>query len=93
MEISVDKLAQEAINQINKKIKNLKHLNIIIVGKTGVGKSTLINSVFRENLAATGIGKPVTEEVRAISKPDFPLTIYDTPGFDLGAHRLEHLLK
>ncbi len=93
MEISVDKLAQEAINQINKKIKNLKHLNIIIVGKTGVGKSTLINSVFRENLAATGIGKPVTEEVRAISKPDFPLTIYDTPGFDLGAHKQEDLLK
>lgn len=93
MEINVDKLAQEAINQINKKIKNLKHLNIIIVGKTGVGKSTLINSVFREKLADTGIGKPVTEEVRAITKPEFPLTIYDTPGFDLGSHKQEDLLK
>ncbi len=93
MEINVDKLAQEAINQINQRIKNLKHLNIIIVGKTGVGKSTLINSVFRDNLAETGIGKPITEEVRAKTKPDFPLTIYDTPGFDLGAHKQEDLLK
>lgn len=93
MEINVDKLAQEAIAQINQRIKNLKHLNIVIVGKTGVGKSTLINSVFRENLAETGIGKPITDEVRAITKSDFPLTIYDTPGFDLGAHKQDDLLK
>jgi len=93
MEINIDKLAEEIIKTINEKIKNLKHLNVIIVGKTGVGKSTLINSVFRENLAETGIGKPITNEITAISKTDFPLTIYDTPGFDLGAHKQEDLLK
>ncbi len=59
-------------------------LNIIVAGKTGVGKSTLINGVFRENLAEKGIGKPFTKHMRKISKKDFPLNIYDTKGFELG---------
>lgn len=84
MEINTDKIAEECIKAINEKIKNLKTLNIIVAGKTGVGKSTLINAVFRENLAETGMGKPVTTHMRKISKKDFPLSIYDTRGFELG---------
>lgn len=84
MEINIDKVAQEAINLIAEKVKNLKNLNIIVAGKTGVGKSTLINSVFKENLAETGIGKPITPHMRKITKKDIPLTIYDTRGFELG---------
>ena len=55
-----EKIAKEAINAIADKIKNLNTLNIIVAGKTGVGKSTLINSVFKEKLADTGMGTPVT---------------------------------
>ncbi len=84
MEISIDKTASDCINAINEKIRNLKTLNIIVAGKTGVGKSTLINGMFRENLAETGIGKPVTTHMRKISKKGFPLNIYDTRGFELG---------
>ena len=84
MEINTDKIAEECIKAINEKIKNLKTLNIIVAGKTGVGKITLINAVFRENLAETGMGKPVTTHMRKISKKDFPLSIYDTRGFELG---------
>ena len=58
MSIDMNKIAQDAINAITEKIKNLKNLNIIDAGKTGVGKSTLINAVFRDNLAETGMGKP-----------------------------------
>ena len=79
-----DKVAQDVINQIAEKIKNLNTLNIIVAGKTGVGKSTLINSVFREKLAETGMGKPVTQHMRRITKKGVPLTIYDTKGFELG---------
>ena len=43
------------------------HVNILIAGRTGVGKSTLINAVFQGNLATTGQGKPVTQETREIT--------------------------
>lgn len=84
MAIDTDKIAQEAINAIADKIKNLKTLNIMVAGKTGVGKSALINSVFREKLAETGMGKPVTDHMRKITKKGIPLAIYDTRGFELG---------
>ncbi len=84
MAINTDKIAQEAIEAIAEKIKNLNTLNIIVAGKTGVGKSTLINAVFKEKLAETGIGKPVTDHMRKITKKGIPLVIYDTRGFELG---------
>ena len=84
MGIDVDKVAQDAINAVAEKIKNLKTLNIIVAGKTGVGKSTLINSVFREKLAETGLGRPITDHMRRITKKGVPLVIYDTRGFELG---------
>ena len=84
MAIEADKIAQEAVNLIAEKIKNLNTLNIIVAGKTGVGKSTLINSVFREKLAETGMGKPVTKHMRKLTKKGVPLAIYDTRGFELG---------
>ena len=84
MAVDIDKVAQEAIDAISEKIKNLNTLNIIVAGKTGVGKSTLINAVFRDKLAETGMGKPVTDHMRKISKKGIPLAIYDTKGFELG---------
>jgi len=84
MDIKTDKIAQEAVEAIADKIKNLNTLNIIVAGKTGVGKSTLINAVFRDNLAEEGIGKPVTSHMRRITKKDMPLAVYDTRGFELG---------
>lgn len=84
MDIRTDKIAQEAVEAIADKIKNLNTLNIIVAGKTGVGKSTLINAVFRDNLAEEGIGKPVTSHMRRITKKDMPLAVYDTRGFELG---------
>lgn len=84
MTIDTVKVADDCIKAINEKIHNLKNLNIIVAGKTGVGKSTLINSVFREKLAETGMGKPVTTHMRKLSKKEFPLSIYDTRGFELG---------
>lgn len=83
MEINTDEIAQKCIEAINERLKNLNKLNIIVVGKSGVGKSTLINSLFRGNFAKTGLGRPVTDEIRKIEKKDYPMAIYDTPGFEL----------
>ena len=84
MTIDTEKVANDCLKAINDKIRNLKNLNIIVAGKTGVGKSTLINSVFREKLAETGMGRPVTDHMRKLTKKDYPLSIYDTRGFELG---------
>lgn len=80
---------EEFIKNFGKEMKNMGHANLIIAGKTGVGKSTLINAAFRENLAETGIGAPVTDEgsVRCYEKQNFPLRIYDTIGLELNEER------
>ena len=91
--IDTEKIAQDTINAIADKIKNLNNLNIVVAGKTGVGKSTLINSVFREKLAETGMGKPVTQHVRSFTKKGVPLTIYDTRGFELSQEVQEEVKK
>lgn len=93
MEVSLDKIAQDCITAISDRIKNLNTLNIIVAGKTGVGKSTLINSMFRDNLAETGIGKPITQHMRKISKKGVPLNIYDTKGFELGKDAQKEVKK
>ena len=58
-------------------------VNIMLAGKTGSGKSTLINSVFGEDFAVAGIGAPVTQSFELYEKPDIPLCIYDVKGFEL----------
>lgn len=59
-------------------------VNILVAGKTGVGKSTLINAVFRGELARTGAGKPVTQTTQEYTRPGHPLTIIDTRGLEVG---------
>jgi uncharacterized protein (DUF697 family)/GTP-binding protein EngB required for normal cell division len=65
-------------------MKDLGVVNILISGQTGVGKSTLINAVLRVSLAEEGTGKPVTGRVKRHAMPGIPVTIFDTPGIELG---------
>ena len=47
---------------INSEKKSVvEHINILLLGVTGVGKSTLINAILKEEICPTGQGKPVTK--------------------------------
>ena len=70
----------------------MRNVNIVVMGKTGAGKSTLINSVFGEKVAPTGIGGAVTKENKTY-KTYFPyfagepsgisISMYDTVGLEI----------
>lgn len=78
-----DNFIDDLFREVNLEEQKLKSVNFIIAGKSGVGKSTLINQVFRENLAQTGIGKPVTKQIELFEKKGVPVRIYDTVGLEL----------
>jgi len=67
--------------------KERGHFNIIIAGRSGVGKSTLINAVFEGNFADTGQGRPVTQTTKEITKDGIPLTIFDTKGLEMANYK------
>lgn len=46
----------------------MNSLNLIVMGMTGAGKSTLINAILGEDVAPTGSGQPVTKENKIYSR-------------------------
>ncbi len=58
--------------------------NLAIFGKTGVGKSTLINALFGRRVAEPGIGRPVTRDSQLYLHQSGTLGIYDTRGVEIG---------
>lgn len=87
--MSDEKQYQQVINETLKKFQDehrqLNKINIVIAGKTGIGKSTLINAAFGQELAKTGVGAPVTDQIKFIQAEGFPVQIYDTVGLEMGA--------
>ena len=79
-DISVGEAVKRALDEA---MRERGHANILLAGRTGVGKSTLINSVFQGQFATTGQGRPVTEGTREIRKEGIPLTLFDTRGLEM----------
>ena len=75
--------SEDILSMIERCIREAAHeigtVNILIAGRTGVGKSTLINEVFQGRLATTGQGKPVTKRTRRLTKKASRWR-YTTPG-------------
>lgn len=57
--------------------------NVLVIGNSGVGKSTLINAVLGENKAVTGYGTVgTTKELAIYESNEIPFRIIDTVGFE-----------
>ena len=57
--------------------------NVLVIGNSGVGKSTLINSVLGEETAKTGWGtKGTTDKLEIYENDNIPFRIIDTVGFE-----------
>ena len=61
--------------------------NIMVAGITGAGKSTLLNAVFGADVATTGRGRPVTEQIDEYHTPDIPIHIWDTVGLEIDTQK------
>lgn len=66
-----------------------RRLNIVVLGKSGVGKSSFLNYAAGRNVFSTGVGEPVTsryfESVEVPARePGVVYALYDTKGLESG---------
>ncbi len=79
-----DWIVRQFTKQFEEKSRSLGRFNLAIFGKTGVGKSTLVNAIFGSDLAETGIGKPVTRDSHLYLHVSGCLGVLDTRGLEIG---------
>lgn len=84
MPAGTDWFSESFRDEYAKQSAALGRFNLAVFGKTGVGKSTLINAIFGEEVARTGIGEPVTRGSHLyLDKIGF-LGIVDNSGLEVG---------
>lgn len=90
-----EKMEEEALRKAVDELDraSLPTANIMVAGITGTGKSTLLNAVFSSDLAATGTGRPVTDQIAEYDSPDIPIHIWDTVGLELDSEKTKESIK
>lgn len=64
--------------------QRIGRFNLAAFGKTGAGKSSLVNAIFGDTVAETGIGKPVTTGTTYYEHPSGTFGMFDCVGFETG---------
>lgn len=91
-------IGDEVRKQIEEAFRKRGRVTLVIAGRSGVGKSTLINAIFHGRIAETGQGRPVTQEAREYTKDGIPVTLIDTRGLEMAnfhetVKQLEELVR
>ena len=74
--------------------KKIEYLSIILTGRSGIGKSTLINCLFKEYVAEEGIGDIITRETKPYSSKNLPFfKLTDTRGYELNIKNAPEKIK
>ncbi len=66
----------EKLHEAIKKEKPI--MDILLMGATGVGKSSLINGLFGKEMAKVGIGKSLTQHLEKYVDGEKGLILWDT---------------
>lgn len=92
----IEEIKKNKNNKINNVVKNTAKdkimpnndeltLNLLILGQTGVGKSSLINALFGEIVAKAGPGKPISTHIKKYETEldGKKVNLYDSMGFEV----------
>ena len=66
--------------------------NILLCGKAGTGKSSFINKFLGNKRAKEGEGLSMTHKIVEYTHQEYPISIYDTPGFE-DKNTVENVIK
>jgi uncharacterized protein (DUF697 family) len=80
-EFNLEKFFRDGFSQA---LRGRSRLNVMLAGRVGVGKSTLVNAIFGAPIAPVGVGTSITQSIRRYVQPNLPISVYDTPGIELG---------
>ncbi|MFP5989709.1 GTPase [Helicobacter pylori] len=62
--------------------KEKPKMNVLLMGATGMGKSSLINALFGKEIAKAGVGKPITQHLEKYIDEEKGLILWDTKGIE-----------
>lgn len=81
----IEKKFNEEWEKFKKENKNKVYPNILILGISGAGKSSLINTVFGQEIAAVSNVKPQTSGFKLYKGKDYNLTVnlIDSAGYEM----------
>jgi predicted GTPase len=83
-----DALGRDEVERLTKELseqrKRVFRANILVIGKTGSGKSSIVNAVFGGAFAQSGVGEPVTKCLRRYAPEGERVVVYDTRGLESG---------
>lgn len=76
-------VASNVEKEFDSQLNDFVKANLMIVGGTGVGKSSLVNCVFGKEVAKVGSGKPQTKGINVFDNKGSPVVIFDTEGYEI----------